>query len=398
MTDPFDHESPRIDDAQGVRVLVVDDDHLVGRTLSRILARAGFHDVEVETDPAHVLEEDRFETFDAILLDLHMPEVDGFDILQRVVDRTGPEGYAPVLVLTGDQRIDVRERALASGAKDFVQKPFEPTEVVARLRNLVHTGRMHRRLRSFNEALTQRVEERTADAVAAKLEVLERLARAGEYRDDQTGMHAARVGTLSGMLAVELGLSDERTDTIEKAAPLHDIGKIGIPDEILLKEGPLTDEEFVVIRNHTIIGAGILSGSGSDLLQTAERIALTHHEHWNGNGYPAGLAAESIPIEGRIVAVADAFDSLTNHRPYQKACPHEAAIEEIVRWRGRQFAPAIVDAICRLHQRGELRESKGTTPCVSHSGGVPGGRPGAEAGNRGDGAETADGPEPAAAS
>lgn len=399
----FDHD-PRLDDAEGVRVLIVDDDHLVGRTLSRILARAGFHDVTVETDPAQAMDADRFETFDAILLDLHMPQVDGFDVLQRVVERTGPEGYAPVLVLTGDQRIDIRERALASGAKDFVQKPFEPTEVVARLRNLVQTGRMHRRLRSFNEALTQRVEERTADVVAAKLEVLERLARAGEYRDDQTGMHAARVGILSGMLARDLALSEERAAMIEQAAPLHDIGKIGIPDAILLKEGPLTDDEFVVIRNHTIIGAGILSGSGFDLLQTAERIAITHHEHWNGNGYPAGLSAESIPVEGRIVSVADAFDSLTNDRPYRKACPHGDAIQEIVRWRGRQFAPAVVDAICRLHQRGTLGDSTATSRCVSLDDGAGGARSGSPRrsggvkSRRDDASDAGEGPESAAAS
>jgi putative two-component system response regulator len=355
--DPQTGADPGPDDMGDVRVLIVDDDPLIGRALSRILAHAGFEDIVVEIDPRRVMAERLDEGFDAVLLDLHMPEVDGFEIMQALVERTGPEGYAPILVLTGDQRADVRERALASGAKDFVQKPFESTEVVARLRNLVHTGRMHRHLRSFNEVLAARVEERTADVVAAKIELLDRLARAGEYRDDQTGMHAARVGVLSGMLAIEVGLDEERVTMIEQAAPLHDIGKIGIPDAILLKTGPLTEQEFEIIRRHAVIGAGILSGSRFDLLQTAERIALTHHEHWNGRGYPAALAGDAIPVEGRIVSVADALDSLTNDRPYRKACSLQDALEEIIRWRGRQFPPEVVDALCRLHRGGQLLEA-----------------------------------------
>ena len=356
-----------VGDFEAVRVLIVDDDALVLRTLTRILERAGFSDVTTETDSTRVVPGRLDEAFDAVLLDLHMPQVDGFEIMRALVEHVGPEGYAPILVLTGDQRADVRERALASGAKDFVQKPFDPTEVVARLRNVVHTGRMHRRLRSFNEALAIRVEERTADVVAAKLELLDRLARAGEYRDDQTGLHAARVGVLSGMLAGEIGLDEERARMIAEAAPLHDIGKIGIPDAILLKKGPLTDEEFQTIRNHAVIGSGILSGSRFDLLQTAERIARTHHEHWSGNGYPHGLAGEAIPVEGRIVSVADAFDSLTSDRPYRAACSHDAALEEILRWRGRQFAPDVVDALCRLHRRGALETIPAATRAVAEA-------------------------------
>ncbi|MDX1493647.1 MAG: HD domain-containing protein [Longimicrobiales bacterium] len=250
----------------------------------------------------------------------------------------------------------MRERALESGAKDFIQKPFEPTEVVARLRNIVATARMHRRLTSFNDVLTARVKEQTADLLAAKLEVMERLAKAGEYRDDMTGRHARRVGILAGLIAREMGLNEERAVTIERAAPLHDIGKIGVPDGILLKEGALTEDELDIIRRHTLIGGAILSGSSFTLLQTAERIALTHHEFWDGSGYPNRLAGEDIPVEGRITSVADAFDSLTNDRPYRKACSQELAIEEILRWRSRQFDPAAVDALVRLYRRGTLEE------------------------------------------
>jgi putative two-component system response regulator len=335
-------------------VLVVDDDKKMGKVLSRILGRAGFTDVSVETDPHAAVERCKHRDFDAILLDLHMPGVDGFGVMSMLAEQRGSEDYSPILVLTGDQRVDVKERALASGARDFVEKPFEPTEVVARLRNLVETRRLHRRLRSFNTALAVSVAERTAEVVAAKLEVLERLARAGEYRDDMTGMHAKRVGRLSGLLARELRIDHERAVMIEQAAPLHDIGKIGVSDAILLKQGALTEEEVIAIRRHTSMGAAILSGSDLDLMQTAERIALTHHEHWNGLGYPQGLKECEIPLEGRIVAVADAFDSMTNDRPYRRAYSAERAVVEILRWRGTQFAPDMVDALCRLHMSGVL--------------------------------------------
>lgn len=335
-------------------VLIVDDDPAIVRSLERILTHAGLRTIVGETDPRRALEEEDARHYDAILLDLHMPELDGFDLMDRFVHQVGSDAYAPIIVITGDHRIDVRQRALASGAKDFLQKPFEPTEVVARLRNIVETARMHRRLTSFNELLTKRVREQTSDLVEAKLEVMERLARAGEYRDDMTGRHARRVGALAGLIARELGLAEEPAETIERAAPLHDIGKIGVPDQILLKRGELTREELTVMRQHTVIGGAILSGSGFALLQTAESIALTHHEHWDGRGYPRGLAGSSIPLEGRLTAVADAYDSLTNDRPYRLGCPPEEAIREILRCRDRQFAPDAVDAIVRLYRRGVL--------------------------------------------
>jgi len=338
------------------RVLIVEDEVAVGRTLERILTSNGIDEVVVETDSTKALHRQDAPAFDAILLDLHMPEVDGFELMRAFVEQIGKEAYAPILILTGDDRVTIRERALESGAKDFVRKPFEATEVVARIRNLMETARMHRQLSSFNDVLAARVREKTADLLVAKLEVLERLAKAGEYRDDMTGRHAQRVGTLAGMLAREIGMGESKALDIERAAPLHDIGKIGIPDAILLKAGSLTEAEIETIRRHTVIGASILSGSRFPVLKTAERIALTHHEFWNGDGYPNGLVDEAIPVEGRITAVADAFDSMTNDRPYREACPHLEAVEEIIRWRGRQFAPDVVDALCTLFRRGLLDE------------------------------------------
>lgn len=365
MIAPARAKGPHSTVRQG-QVLVIDDDAAIVRSLERILTYAAVGEVVIETDPSRARLAHDARDFEAILLDIHMPGANGFDLMARFNDQVGPDGYAPIIVITGDDRLDIRERALASGAKDFLHKPFEPTEVVARCRNIIETARMHRRLTSFNELLTRRVREQTTDLVAAKLEVMERLARAGEYRDDMTGKHARRVGTLAGLLAREVGLHEETATTIERAAPLHDIGKIGVPDAILLKKGSLTDEEFRIIRQHTVIGGAILSGSGFSLLQTAERIALTHHEHWNGRGYPNGLRGPAIPVEGQLTSVADAFDSLTNDRPYRRGCAPDAAIEEILRWRERQFAPDAVDALVRLYQSGILDEIEERTDQLWH--------------------------------
>lgn len=322
-------------------IVVVDDDTRLCRLLERILGNAGFTRIRTFTDPERALAAIDIHELDALLLDLVMPDLTGFEVMARLASRLGPDEFLPILVLTGELDADLRKRALDSGAKDFVFKPFDATEVVARLRNLVQTNRLHRRLRSFNALLSLKVEERTADLLQAKLEILHRLVRAAEYRDDITGRHAIRVGHLSGLLARGLGLDGERARTIARGAPLHDIGKIGIPDAILHKPGPLTSEEERVMASHTRIGAEILGGSDFELLEVAESIALSHHERWDGSGYPRGLAAEEIPVEGRIVAVADAFDCMTHDRPYRMGRRAITAIEEIERCAGTHFDPDV---------------------------------------------------------
>lgn len=193
------------------------------------------------------------------------------------------------------------------------------------------------------EILEYKVRERTADLEEAQLEILERLALAAEFRDDETGLHTQRVGRTSAILARAIGLPEEQVDLIQQAAPLHDVGKLGIPDGILRKPGKLTAEEFEVMKTHTSIGAQILSGSRFPILQMAEEIALTHHERWDGTGY-MGLAGERIPLSGRIVTLADVFDALTNDRIYRKAVPLEDALAEIELQRGRHFDPELTDA------------------------------------------------------
>jgi putative two-component system response regulator len=326
------------------RILVVDDQESNLRLLRRILARAGYDDVQCTIDPAGVAALFTEYQPDLILLDLHMPGRDGFAVLEDLASRRGGSGYVPVLMLTGDGSAEARRRALALGANDFVAKPFDATEVLLRIRNLLETRRLYRLLTHQNGVLESRVQERTRDLEESQAEVLERLANAGEFRDDDTGRHAHRVGDLAARLAAALGLSAEQVELLRRAAPLHDVGKIGVPDSILLKAGRLTPAEFDVMKTHTVIGAALLSGGRSELVQLAQRIARSHHERWDGTGYPDGLAGEAIPLEARLVAVADVVDALTHDRPYRPAWPMENVLAELRRGRETQFDPAVVDA------------------------------------------------------
>jgi putative two-component system response regulator len=274
--------------------------------------------------------------------------------MERLRASIDPGTYLPILVLTADISQSIKQRALACGAKDFLTKPFDITEVVLRMRNLLETRFLHLRLAGHNRELEVKVRERTLDLEAARVEVLQRLSLAAEFRDDDTGQHTQRVGHTSALLAQALGLPDEEVGLVRLAAPLHDVGKIGIADAILLKPGKLTPEEFGVMTTHTSIGGKILTGSHSPLLQLAERIALNHHERWDGGGYPHGRCGEDIPLAGRIVSVADVFDALTHPRPYKKAWPVEQAVAEVERLGGSKFDPAVVAVFLRLYREGRL--------------------------------------------
>jgi putative two-component system response regulator len=329
------------------RILIVDDESANVLLLERILQRAGYHNLRSTNDPRRVLP--LFAEFrpDLVLLDLHMPHFDGFAVMEQLRPRV-PEGqYLPILVLTADITSTAKQRALSNGAKDFLTKPLDATEIVLRIENLLHTRQLHTQLQDQNIILEEKVRDRTRDLENAQLEMMERLARAAEYRDYDTGTHAQRVGDMSSLLGEALGLPYEESEMIRRAAPLHDVGKIGIPDVILLKPGKLTVEEFEQMKAHTVIGAGILSGSRSRLLQLAEEIALYHHEWWNGAGY-AGLEGTEIPIAARICAVADVYDALTHARPYRGAWPLEDVTNEIHRKNGTHFDPGVVDAFVRI--------------------------------------------------
>jgi putative two-component system response regulator len=240
---------------------------------------------------------------------------------------------------------------LKLGATDFLTKPFDAVELSLRLHNLMSRRMLHGSLQNKNHSLDKQVQERTEQLARAEIDTAECLAMAAEYRDDDTGQHTQRVGRMAAQLAQIIGLSETEIALIKRAAPLHDVGKIGIPDSILLKPDRLTTEEFDVIKTHTTIGAAIMARHHTSLLQDASKIALNHHERWDGRGYPNGLSGEEIPLAGRIVAVADVFDALTNNRPYKNAWPVEQAIAEIQQQGGKQFDPNVVEAFSYLIQR-----------------------------------------------
>jgi len=256
------------------------------------------------------------------------------------------------LMLTGDDTPEAKREALSRGAKDFLNKPFHSDEVLLRIGTLLETRFLYLQIQSQNQILEAKVRDRTRELEAAQIEIIERLARAAEFRDDNTGQHTERVGQMAALIAGQIGLSDTQVSLIRRAAPLHDVGKIGIPDSVLLKLGKLTPEEFGLVKTHTSIGARILSGSRFTILRLAEEIAYNHHERWDGDGYN-GASGSDIPLAGRIVAVADVFDALTQKRPYKAAWPVNEAIAEIDRQRGRQFDPALVDAFLRVIEQRE---------------------------------------------
>jgi putative two-component system response regulator len=325
------------------RILIVDDQPSNVLLLEGILQEEDYSDFRGITDSRQALPVFIEYEPDLILLDLQMPYADGFEVMKQLRAHLPPGAFLPILVLTADITSEAKRQALAQGATDFLTKPFDQTEVVLRIRNLLQTRALHLQLQNQNQSLEQKVRERTAELEETQVEILERLALAAEYRDDDTGEHTKRVGQISAQIAQALGLPEREVELIRRAAPLHDVGKIAIPDSILLKPGKLMPQEFELMKTHTTLGAKMLSGGRFPLLQWAEEIALTHHERWDGTGY-IGQHGESIPMTGRIVTVADVFDALTNERPYKKAWPYDEAIEEIQRQSGRQFDPLVVEA------------------------------------------------------
>ena len=352
---PIDHQTeaawPR-----APRILVVDDEPLGVKLIHRVLGAARYDNIVSTTDASHAISLARTSPPDLILLDLHMPGFDGFDVLEGLRTVLPQREFIPVIVLTGDLISDTRRRALAAGATDFLTKPFDAGELVLRIHNMLQTRLLYLSLAEQKDALQAALSRRDCELEEARLELLERLALAAELRDTETGRHMQRVGELSQTLALRVGLDEDTARNIGRAAPLHDIGKIGVPDGTLFKGGPLSTHELDIMRSHTIIGARLLSGCKSTVMQTAAAIARHHHERWNGTGYPDKLSGKQIPLAARIVAVADVFDALVNDRPYRKAWTQEAAIQLILAGSGTHFDPEVVKAFGSLEwvaSRGE---------------------------------------------
>jgi putative two-component system response regulator len=251
-------------------------------------------------------------------------------------------------MFTADGTSEAKSKALDAGASDFLTKPGDAEEILLRVKNFLRLRQMHIELERNNTDLANRVRVRTAELSVARREALETLARAAEFRDDETGQHTKRVGELSAAIAQELGQPEEMVDTIRLAAPLHDVGKIAVPDSILLKPGKLDSEEVETMRRHTVVAEAVFAKMESPLMKLAKDIAVNHHERWDGTGYPRGLVGEAIPLAARIVSVADVYDALVHERPYKHAWPHKDAIAEIASQQSKQFDPQVVEAFLSL--------------------------------------------------
>lgn len=339
------------------RLLIIDDTAANLQLMERILGRATYGAVATTTDPkAAVSMYIRLQP-DLIILDLHMPEMDGFEVMEALKDVVPANDFLPILVLTGDVDRDARDRALSTGAKDFLTKPFDPSELLLRIRNLLETRHLHLELQGHNERLENTVAERTLELrnalgtlelAQSRLkesheETVRRLSIAAELRDESTGAHIQRMSRYCALIERELGSDTERCELLRLASQMHDVGKIGIPDNILLKPGPLSQKERLIMQRHSDIGHRILMGSDSALVVTAATIAWSHHEKIDGSGYPRGLSGEDIPIEGRIAAIADVFDALTTERVYKHAYPIGTAVSILREGTGSHFDPELVE-------------------------------------------------------
>jgi putative two-component system response regulator len=348
------------------KVLIIDDEPLNIRITRKYLADAGCTSVTGITDPGDALDAATSFRPDVILMDVHMPQMSGLALLEQL--KAQPDLQAiPILILTASTDADTKRSALLLGAADFISKPIDPDELLPRLRNAIATRRQEDQLRDHAKTLEREVERRTREIIKTREEVIHCLARAAEFRDTDTGRHIMRVGRYSSIIARQIGCDDHFVQMIELAATLHDVGKIGIPDDVLLKKGKLTAEEFAEMQTHTTLGARVFSeltdrtdpeirqhadigakifgDSEFELLQLAKTIALTHHEKFDGSGYPLGLCGEDIPLAGRIVAIADVFDALSSKRPYKPAFSREKCFVMLKEGRGSHFDPRLLDAL-----------------------------------------------------
>ena len=336
-------------------VMLVDDEPLNLEVVQMYLEDAGYHRFVVTSDATEAMQLLRQHFPDVLLCDLMMPHVSGFDLLQALQSDPLAQGI-PVLVLTSNADSKTKHRALELGATDFLPKPVDPSELGLRVKNILRAKVYRDSLVDNLTELQNRVRERTHQLEIVQRQFIHCLARAAEYRDDDTGKHVFRVGRYAAILATELGAEPASVELIEMAAQLHDIGKIGIPDAILLKPGKFEPDEFAVMQRHCELGVSIIQGgAGRDLMSAAPEldsvpvlrlamsIAATHHERWDGCGYPLGLKGEEIPLAGRIVAVADVFDALSSERPYKQPMPLEKCLAILQAGSGTHFDPRLID-------------------------------------------------------
>lgn len=319
-----------------MRVVIIDDSQMNVTLLRHLVRKLQAIEPQCFLDPAEAIAWCRSNEPDLVIVDYMMARMDGIEFTRRFREI---EGYRdiPLLMITANHETSIRHQALSSGVTDFLNKPVDNEEFLARARNMLALRRSYKHL-------TDEIRKATAEIVAREQETIFCLSRAAEYRDPETGAHIQRMAHYSRHIARGLGLPEAQQQLLLEAAPMHDIGKVGTPDMILLKPGKLTDEEYVVMKQHAEIGYEVLSSSSSPLLQVAAEIAYTHHEKFDGSGYPRGLRGEEIPLFGRIVAVADVFDALTSERPYKQAWEIERARQFLRDGAGTHFDPVCVEA------------------------------------------------------
>ena len=349
-------------------VMIIDDESINIEIVKAYLEEEGFENLIATTQASQAMDMLREHRPDIVLLDIKMPEISGLELL-RMMRSDRDMMMIPAIVLTAANDPQVKLQALRLGASDFLAKPVDPSELTLRLENVLAVKAYQDHLADYSEKLERQVQIRTEELVHSRQEAIHCLARAGEFRDDDTGRHVTRVGRYSALIAAELGFPQAAVDLIEQAAQLHDVGKIGIPDAILHKPGkldpqefeiiqehcnigrriinPLSHEESIRLKTHTSVGLQIMGSTNSPVLRLASVIAATHHEKWDGTGYPKGLAGNAIPIEGRIVAVADVFDALSSARPYKEAFPLDRCLKILADSRSKHFDPRVLDAFLR---------------------------------------------------
>jgi len=321
-----------------IDVLIVDDDQSVRQVLYQSLIRADFQCITAESGGNALVLMDK-KKVEVVISDINMPGINGIDLIRIIKNKYDSD----VMMMTGYLSDFTYEKMIEAGASDFVTKPISSKEIVLRVNRILRERKLlsdhkkaHEKLQTTHNALHE-----------SYLDTIHRLVLAAEYKDEDTGDHIVRMSKYCALITEKLGLPDDQVKIILSATPMHDIGKVGIPDKIIMKPGKLTHKEFEIIKTHTIIGAKILEGSKSEILRIGQKIAISHHEKWDGTGYPYGIAGTQIPFVGRIVALADTFDALTSKRPYKTPYPIEIAIKIILKDRERSFDPEIVDVFMR---------------------------------------------------
>lgn len=338
------------------RIMLVDDEPSNLKLLERLLRRNGYQGLVLVEDPRDVVPLYQAARPDLILLDLNMPHLDGYEVLEAL-SRLDDPLMPPVVVITAQNAKKDMLRALSAGARDFLSKPFDRNELLMRVRNLLDAQLAHRFMADQKQTLERMVRARTRELRETQRQVVQRLGMAAEYRDEETGNHILRMSHMCAHLAKALGWDEGSRELLLHASPMHDIGKIGIPDSILLKPGGLNDQERAIMQTHTLIGGHLLAGGDSALMEMAREIALTHHEKWDGSGYPHGLQGVEIPQCGRIAALADVFDALLSERPYKSAWPLDRALDLIRKQCGAHFDPEVVEVFeAELSRLLEIRE------------------------------------------